>query len=145
MLEIGAYCGRSTVTMALALTVELATVFSIDHHKGDEGTGPADTLTAFRDNVRAFGVEGKVVPMIGTVNDVAKLWTKDACVDMAFIDGAHDVASVTRDLALALRLVKSGGRILLHDRTYPGVVAAMRAHGVEAVEVAGSIAVCERR
>ena len=35
--------------------------------------------------------------------------------DGAFIDGMHDLASVERDLKLALMLVKPGGFIALHD------------------------------
>jgi len=139
-LEIGAYCGRSTVTMGLVANY----VVSIDHHKGDEGTGPADTYGVFLSNILQFFLINRVSARVGDVEQVGPTLGSEQ-FDMAFVDGAHDEASVARDLALSLRVVRPGGRILLHDRHYPGVIAAMRTHGVEAVEVAGSIAVCERR
>ena len=53
--------------------------------------------------------------------DVADASPYAAQFDMCFIDGAHDEASVERDLDTAMRLVRPGGLIVLHDTNYEGV------------------------
>jgi SAM-dependent methyltransferase len=115
VLEIGSWQGRSTVCLARPAKH----VTAVDHFRGDAGTGPADgTEAAFRANLDRYGVAGKV-----TVHacDAAAAPLADAAFDLAFVDGAHDYASVARDLAIAARCVRPGGVIACHDWNYPEV------------------------
>lgn len=133
VLELGAYAGRSTV--ALATTARHVT--SIDHHAGDAGTGPADTLTAFRANLDRFGVAGRVRTIVGPIEAVGPTLA-DTAFDLIFIDSAHDAASVARDARLARRVARPGAIIAFHDRHYAGVRAGMAAVGLDPGRPAGT-------
>jgi len=123
VLEIGTYCGRSTICMAQTAHG----VDTIDHHEGDDGTINAevpqpvsDSLAELDKYLCKYGVEESVNILVGqAVNICPKL--KDASYDLVFIDGGHDTPSVHHDTQQALRLVKPGGVIAYHDWTYPSV------------------------
>ena len=66
LLEIGSYCGRSTIWLAQAAQARQTAVFEIDHHRGSEehqigeshhdaelvnAEGLFDTFAAFRRNI----------------------------------------------------------------------------------------------
>src|SRR5215813_3095235 len=73
LLEIGSYCGKSTIYLAAAARETSATVITVDHHRGSEEhqpgweyhdptlldpvTGCVDTLPTFRRVLRTAGVE----------------------------------------------------------------------------------------
>lgn len=112
VLEMGAYEGFSTVTMASVAEH----VCSVDWHKGDDHSGTYDSWDALRANLRRYGADGSVDARRGRFEDVLPaLAAEGAVFDGCFIDGQHDEASVRRDLALALPLVKPGGFIAWHD------------------------------
>ncbi len=136
VLEIGSYAGRSTVAMATVAEF----VVSVDHHRGDAGTGPADTYKELVGNLCRFGVENKVLPLRGDIRELAEVLPPHF-FGMVFIDGAHDEASVTHDLGVALRCVSPGGLIALHDSHYPSVQAAMDTHGLKALLRVDSLAI----
>ena len=46
-------------------------------------------------------------------------------IDMLFIDGGHDQPTVEHNIDDYLPLVRRGGRVCGHDRTWPGVAAAI--------------------
>ena len=136
VLEIGSFAGRSTVALARAANL----VVSVDHHRGDAGTGPADTYEEFLGNLRRFGVRRKVLPLRGDIRQIADVLPSHR-FGMVFIDGAHDEASVTHDLGVALRCVSPGGLIALHDSHYPSVQVAMNTHGLKALLRVDSLAI----
>ena len=124
VLEIGSWLGRSTLAMAETATK----VFSIDHHRGDDGTTGffrdklrqepvADTLPEFRTNTSVFR---NIVPLVGDTGDLAAVLA-DGFADVVFVDGAHDAESVERDVRLAKRCLKDGGVLAMHDWGAPGV------------------------
>lgn len=51
--------------------------------------------------------------------------------EMAFLDGAHDSASVTRDLTLVRAHLRPGAEILIHDYGRYGVAYGVRAAGYQ--------------
>ena len=65
---------------------------SVDHHRGDAGTGPADTYKELVGNLCRFGVENKVLPLRGDIRELAEVLPPHF-FGMVFIDGAHDEAS----------------------------------------------------
>ncbi len=107
VLEIGSYCGRSTVSMAQTALF----VHAIDWGRGDKGAGDAWTTPALLDNLGRYGVIDKVTVHVGRSVDCGLAGGFDLC----FIDGAHDYESVEADCKLAKRLVKKQGVIALHD------------------------------
>lgn len=110
VVEIGSYCGKSTIAMAqVAKSIE-----SIDWHKGDEMAGPGGTLGKFRYNLSRYSVDHRVRVHEGRTQEIAPTLPGQS-YDLVFIDGAHDEMQVRIDVKEALRLVKPGGTIALHD------------------------------
>jgi len=124
VLEVGSYLGRST--LRLAETAKL--IHSVDHHQGDDGTGPADTLDGFRLNLELAEVSDRVVVHVGDARAVLPTMA-DNQFGLAFIDGSHDEASVRHDAEQARRLVVDGGVVAFHDWGYPSVRAGAAAAG----------------
>src|SRR5262245_23187686 len=143
VVEIGSYCGKSTV--CLAQTAE--SVASIDPHDGRDTPTPGGTLERFRDNLERFGVADRVAIHVGTADQVAPTLPARS-FDVAFIDGAHDERSVQSDILHALRLLRPGGLLAFHDyRKYPGEFDERWDPGVTAAvdELLASGATLERR
>lgn len=122
VLEIGSYCGRSTICMAQSAE----RVTAVDPFDGRATTDPRGTFTEFLINIRRYGVHRQIQPLQGAIQDIAP--NLEEGFDLVFIDGAHDEASVRRDLQIAHRLLKAGGLVVCHDYgrgTDPGVDAAV--------------------
>lgn len=149
VLEIGSFCGRSTV--CIAQTAE--SVVCIDPFTGAGTSDRRDTLAEFEHNITSFGVGEKVEAFQGTTGEIAPGLPSDS-FDLVFIDGAHDFNSISLDVAAAERLLKPGGLIAFHDyretpgdfdgREDPDVREAVKAYvkaGAELIETAGSVAV----
>lgn len=108
VLEIGSYCGRSTVCLAQG-----GAVVSIDPHDGRGTPEPRDTYAALSDNLRRYGVWDNVIPYVGTTAEIAP--TLQGKFGLVFIDGAHDLQSVRTDIEWAVKLLEPGGVIAFHD------------------------------
>lgn len=146
VLEVGSYCGRSTVCLAQSA----AHVTAVDTFDGRGTPAPGDTRAAFDAALAGFGVAGRVEARPGRAEDVLPR-LRERTYDLAFIDGAHDRASVARDAALAAPLLRPGGLLAFHDYRPgdpadpdPGVAEAVGeilAAGGELLARAGSVAV----
>lgn len=129
LLEIGTYCGRSTVLLAAAAREHGALVVTVDHHRGSEEhqpgegfhdpdladpqTGRVDTLPAFRRTLERSGLEEHVVALVAPSPTAARVWTTP--VGMAFIDGGHSETAARADLAGWAPHVVPGGLLVIHD------------------------------
>lgn len=112
VLELGSFYGYSTIVMASVAVL----VYSVDWHMGDDHAGPYETWDGFQANLIGYGVTDRVVAIRGRFEEeVPKLAANGVRVDGAFLDGHHSEESVTRDLGLALTLVKPGGWVAFHD------------------------------
>lgn len=141
VLEVGAYCGRSTVCLAQkAIGVQ-----TVDTFDGRGTAMPGETYKLFRRNLRRHRVENKVKDHTGPSCEV--LQVLPPVFDLAFIDGDHSEESVQRDADLAAALLKPGGLLVFHDYEMtedPGVTAAVNeliSSGAELVGRCGSLAV----
>ena len=90
VLEIGSYCGKSTIYLGLACQQHKGTVFALDHHRGseehqlgeffhdpdlyDQGEGLVDTFREFRRNVHSAGLDEVVVPVVAGSEAAARHW-----------------------------------------------------------------------
>lgn len=111
VLEIGSYCGLSTV--CLARTAEHVT--AMDWWDGRATPHPRNTLPLFREAIKRHGVSHKVV---ACTPDSELPHTQ---YDLVFIDGAHDYESVQADIFKALEVLTPDGVIAFHDyRKTPG-------------------------
>jgi predicted O-methyltransferase YrrM/uncharacterized coiled-coil protein SlyX len=133
MLEIGSYCGKSTVALGSVVKAVRPNgrVYAIDPHEGEVGARDnkvgiqvgEPTLDALRRNLEAADVADVVEIVQQRSYDVA--WTRP--VDFVFIDGLHDNESVQRDFAHFDPWVTAHGYLVFHDcdDSFPGVKACV--------------------
>jgi MMP 1-O-methyltransferase len=129
LLEVGSYCGRSTVWLGGAARVTKTVLFAVDHHFGseenqpgwewhdeslvDERTGRMDTLPMFRATILDAGLTDAVITVVGDSPTIGKHWTTP--LSFLFIDGGHGVEPATRDYELWTPHVAVGGTLAIHD------------------------------
>lgn len=129
IVEIGAYCGKSTVYLASAARDGGVTVYSVDHHRGSEENQPGwewhepdlvdpeinkmDTLPTFRRTVYGSGLEDHVVALVGQSPQLAAIWGAPAA--MIFIDGGHGEEPAAVDYKVWSPHVAIGGYLAIHD------------------------------
>jgi len=129
VVEVGAWCGKSTVYLGAACEAGGAVLFSIDHHHGSEEnqegwdhhdrqvvdpeTGRIDTLPFWRRTIVRAGLGATVVGMVGDSPTIASRWTTP--VDFCFIDGGHGSEPAWADFNGWSPKVKEGGILAIHD------------------------------
>ena len=128
IVEIGSYCGKSTVYLGAAAAEVGRTVFTIDHHRGSEEmqqgwdhhdagladtAGRMDSLPVLRQTLTLAGLEGEVVAIVGDAATVACHWATPAA--MVFIDGGHGPIPAHADYEGWAHHVVSGGFLAIHD------------------------------
>jgi hypothetical protein len=145
-LEIGSYCGRSTLW--LASTAASVWAFDTFDGRGIEGAEKRNTLAIFQHNLNQYGVRPKVKVCQGESGALLPLFRERGDrFDLCFIDGAHDEASVSSDVELCLGVLRKGGVLVFHDYGSPvdpdvtTVVDRLVSDGATLVEVIGSLAV----
>ena len=129
VLEIGSYCGKSTLYLGLACRQTDSTVFALDHHRGSEehqlgeffhdpdlfdaGEGIMDTFREFRRNIRGSALDETVVPIVAGSEAAAKHWQTPLA--MVFIDGGHSLDAALTDYRCWMPHLKRGGILAIHD------------------------------
>ncbi|MEM1403843.1 MAG: class I SAM-dependent methyltransferase [Pseudomonadota bacterium] len=130
-VEIGSYCGKSSVYLGLGCRKAGSSLFAVDHHRGSEEHQPGEffhdpelvdsrgrfsTLESFRDTIADAGLEDSVIPVLASSAQFAASWAGP--IGMVFIDGGHSLdAALTDYRAWAGRLCP-GGILAVHD-VYP--------------------------
>jgi len=128
-VEVGTYCGKSTVLLGAAAAVTDSVLFTVDHHHGSEEhqpgwefhdatlvdpeTGRFDTLPTFRGTLDAMGLEDNVVAVVGQSATVARGWRTP--LQLLFIDGGHSEAAAQQDFDGWAKWVTVGGALVIHD------------------------------
>jgi len=114
VLEIGSYCGLSTIWMARKAEL----VYCVDTFTNTDPTGqtkPRDTLDIFKKNLKKYEISNVLYFKGSTTASLPTLKRFGPRFDMVFVDGAHDVQSVRYDIIAALEVINPGGLILFHD------------------------------
>lgn len=134
VLEIGSYCGKSTVVMARVAN----RVVAIDDFRGAPGSninpdsggvkndsGPS-LRQAFFDNLDRFGVAQKVTPVVATLESVLPTMNLDG-VEMVFYDADHTYASTYNGGRQLFQRLPPSCTIVFHDYgdSDPGVIQAV--------------------
>ncbi len=140
VLEIGSYCGRSSICLGQG-AASLDCVDPMDGRTIPEHAKGTSTVAAFKRNLTEYKVSARL--FVGTTAEIhADL---DAGYDLIFLDGAHHIEAVRVDVAAAKRLLAPGGLLAFHDHgREPGVTESVRGlleNGAELVEIVDSLAV----
>jgi predicted O-methyltransferase YrrM len=128
-VEIGTYCGKSTVVLGAAAQNKDSVLYTVDHHHGseehqpgweyhdaslvDQQSGLFDTLPTFRRTLDAAALHDHVVAVVGKSAIVARGWR--APLQLLFIDGGHSEAAAQQDFDGWARWVAVGGALVIHD------------------------------
>jgi predicted O-methyltransferase YrrM len=128
-LEVGSYCGKSSIWLGGAARATGTVLYALDHHRGseenqagwdhhepdlvDDHIGRMDTLPTFRRTVYDAGLEGSVVAVVGDSPTVGAHWS--TALALLFIDGGHGHDPAHRDYELWTPHVAPGGTLCIHD------------------------------
>ena len=126
-LEIGTYCGKSTLILGDAARRVGASLVTVDHHHGSEENQPGwewhdtsmvdpvsgllDTLPTFRPVLDSLSDVCSAV--IGSTAAVARWWASS--LSLLFLDGNHTEETAQHDYAAFAPFVVPGGTLLVHD------------------------------
>jgi MMP 1-O-methyltransferase len=129
VLEVGSYCGKSTLYLALACKEKNSVVYAVDHHIGSEEhqlgemfhdpelynqqDGIFDTFAEFRRNIRRADLQDWVVPLVAPSEVCARYWNTPLA--MVFIDGGHSLEAALTDFRCWASHVMRGGILAIHD------------------------------
>ena len=128
-LEIGSYCGKSTLYLGAACRCNNAVLFSVDHHRGSEEQQPGeeyfdpdlydpfsgrfDSVRNFRQTLAQGGLEDTVVPIVCHSKLAARQWATP--LSLVFIDGGHAHETVATDYHAWSPHIIMEGFLLFHD------------------------------
>jgi len=128
-LEVGSYCGRSTVWLGGAARECGTVLYAVDHHRGSEENqagwehhdtsvvdprvGKMDTLPFFRATIHDAGLEHEVFAVVGQSPLVAAHWATP--LSFLFIDGGHGDEPARLDYEGWTPNVAIGGTLAIHD------------------------------
>lgn len=129
VLEVGSYCGKSTVYLGEACRENGMSLFALDHHRGseehqpgeeyhdaelyDDGAGLMDSFRVFRDTIRRADLEDIVVPVVAPSTVAARHWHTP--LGMVFIDGGHSRQAALADYRSWAGHIVTGGFLAIHD------------------------------
>jgi MMP 1-O-methyltransferase len=129
IVEVGAWCGKSTVYLGAAAEESGAIVLSVDHHHGSEelqegwadfdpdlvdpADGRVNTLPTWQRTIAAAGLEASVVGLVGDSTTVAR-HVRDG-ITFCFIDGGHGHDVAWADYRAWAPLVGEGHVLAIHD------------------------------
>jgi len=128
-LEIGSYCGKSTVYLGRACQQSDNILFSVDHHQGSEEHQPGeeyhdtelfdvqagvmDSFRTFRATLAAAEIEDVVVSIVSSSGLAARFW--NTRLGMVFIDGGHSQEAAQTDYRCWAPWIQQGGYLAIHD------------------------------
>ena len=128
-LEVGTYCGKSTVHLGAAAREVGAQLVTLDHHRGSEEnqpgwewhdaslvdphTGRLETLPSLRHTLWDAGLDDVVSVLAATTQQVARWWTTP--LTLLFLDGNHTEEVAQHDYAAFAPHVVPGGLLAVHD------------------------------
>ena len=128
-LEVGSYCGRSTLYLGAACRAQGQLLYAVDHHRGSEehqpgeayhdaelfdaAAGRMDSFRAFRNTLARAGLEETVVPVVAPSAMAGRHWLHP--LSLVFIDGGHSREAALTDYRTWAPHVRPGGFLAIHD------------------------------
>jgi len=129
VVEIGSYCGKSSVYIGSGVREAGGVLVCVDHHRGSEENqagwehhdpelvdprcGKMDTLPWIRRTLEEAGIESNVVLMVTDSVTAASLIPGP--IGMLFIDGGHSFESAFADYEAWSGKIARSGILAIHD------------------------------
>jgi MMP 1-O-methyltransferase len=130
-LEIGSYCGKSTLFLGEGCReAGRHPLFTVDHHRGSEEQQPGEAyfdpdlydaeeggMTTHQWLMRAIrraGLEDWIIPVIAESTRLGRYWPSPA-LSLVFIDGGHTEAAAFGDYHTWSHRIRTGGYLCIHD------------------------------
>lgn len=129
VLEVGSYCGKSTVYLGTACKNAQQILFAVDHHRGSEEHqlgeeyhdpelydaefAKMDSFREFRRTLSVSHLEDTVVPIVAPSIVAARAWATP--LSMVFIDGGHSMEAALNDFQSWSKHIMPGGLLAIHD------------------------------
>jgi len=129
VLEVGSYCGKSTVYLGTACKLNSGVVYAVDHHRGSEehqlgeqyhdpdlydaSIGLMDSFKCFRQTIGMAKLEDVVIPVVASSGVASQHWHTP--LGMVFIDGGHSEEAAQTDYRSWVNHIVPGGILAIHD------------------------------
>ena len=119
-LEVGSWCGDSTMEIGSVVKEKGGILFCVDWWKGSMDTYlekvamTGDVFSYFWNRIRRAGLEDVVVPIRANSGVAHQALIREG-FDFVFIDGDHRYEGVSNDIKNYAPLVKKGGILCGHD------------------------------
>ena len=129
VVEIGSYCGKSSVYIGSGVRESGGTIVCVDHHRGSEEQQPGeeyhdadlfdadvgcmDSLRQLRHTIHNAGLEEVTALLVSSSKGAASLWNKP--IGMLFIDGGHSHEAAHADFESWSGFIAPGGILAIHD------------------------------
>ncbi|MEO6886587.1 MAG: class I SAM-dependent methyltransferase [Jatrophihabitantaceae bacterium] len=128
-LEIGTYCGKSTLHLGSVARSVGAQLVTVDHHHGSEENQPGwewhdadlvdrytnrlETLPSLRHALFDADLESVVSVLVASTEQVAGWWSSP--LSLLFLDGNHTEEIAQHDYAAFAQHLVTGGVLAVHD------------------------------
>lgn len=128
-LEIGSYCGKSTVYIGSGCKAVGNTLYAVDHHRGSEehqlgeeyhdaslfdaAHGRMNSFPEFNRAIAAATLTDTVVPVVASSMLTVRDWATP--LGLVFIDGGHSHESAMHDCLSWSRHLVPDGYLAVHD------------------------------
>lgn len=117
IVEIGSFCGRSTISLILGSQKgKKPMVHSVDTHLSLMSIYPEETLTLFIKNLQKRNLLDYVTIHRYKSEDLARMWDEGG-IALLFIDADHSYESVNKDFNSWRKYLIGGALVAFHD--YP--------------------------
>jgi predicted O-methyltransferase YrrM len=129
VLEIGTYCGKSTLNFALAAKKIDGLIYSVDHHTGseehqlgeeyhdkdlyDKRLEKFNTLPELLKNLRSSNLGKYIIPILSKSSEASKTFSE--LISLLFIDGGHSLEAALSDYNSWKDKICQGGLLVIHD------------------------------
>jgi hypothetical protein len=129
LLEVGSYCGKSSVYLGAACKRKASILFAVDHHRGSEEHqlgeeyhdpdlydahfAKMDSFPHFRHTLARANLEDVVIPVVAPSVLAARFWSTP--LGLVFIDGGHSMQAALDDYRSWAAHVVHGGFLVIHD------------------------------
>ncbi|MBW2366596.1 MAG: class I SAM-dependent methyltransferase [Deltaproteobacteria bacterium] len=128
-LEVGSYCGKSTVYLGTACKQNQSVLYAVDHHLGSEEHQPGeeyhdpdlydpeigrlDSFKEFKKTIRRAKLEDTVIPIVAPTSVASRGWVTPLA--MVFIDGGHSHQAALCDYRSWAGHMVVNGILAIHD------------------------------
>ena len=129
VLEIGTYCGKSTLNFALVAKKIDGLIYSVDHHTGseehqlgeeyhdedlyDKRLEKFNTLPELLKNLRSSSLGKYIIPIQSKSSEASKTFSE--LISLLFIDGGHSLEAALSDYNSWKDKICPGGLLVIHD------------------------------